>query len=416
MGIALLLFASLLFIGVATSYRPIRTEPISTPAFLTGWLISELGSQHSVSTAAVTVLLVHVGALHSVLGKIGLGLMLLNWVGLLAHVGFGRRARGVVRSSLQETPNFPIALLPDHLSMRWHRWWRSAIGIPVKGFKVKVTKNIDYFGDGRHAHHLDVITDARGAKDAPVMVYIHGGAWVIGDKREQALPMLYELARRGWVCVSVNYRLSPKGTWPEHIIDVKHALAWVRREISAYGGDASFLALSGGSAGGHLAALTALTVGDEEFGGGNDEARDVEVDACIPFYGTHDMEGHPDLSGRFGRGLVTLLEEQVMKLTVLDNPEVFKKASPLRQVRADAPPFYVIQGAHDTLIPVIVARRFVADLRKAGAPIVAYSEFPLAQHAFDTTASPRSAASTAGVLAFLDAVMAQKQAKAELSI
>ena len=199
-------------------------------------------------------------------------------------------------------------------------------------------------------------------------------------------------------------------------MNVKHALAWVRRESSAYGGDASFLALSGGSAGGHLAALTALTVGDEEFGGGNDEARDVEVDACIPFYGTHDMEGHPDLSGRFGRGLVTLLEEQVMKLTVLDNPEVFKKASPLRQVRADAPPFYVIQGALDTLIPGIVARRFFADFRKSGAPLVAYSEFPLAQHAFDTTASPRSAASTAGVLAFLDAVMAQKQAKAELSI
>jgi len=78
------------------------------------------------------------------------------------------------------------------------------------------------------------------------MVYIHGGAWVIGDKREQGKPMMFELVSRGWVCVTINYRLSPKATWPEHIIDCKQALAWVKAHIAEYGGDPGFVAVSGG--------------------------------------------------------------------------------------------------------------------------------------------------------------------------
>ena len=63
------------------------------------------------------------------------------------------------------------------------------------------------------------------------MVYIHGGAWMIGEKREQGKPMMYELVARGWVCVAINYRLSPKATWPDHIVDAKRAVAWVKEHI-----------------------------------------------------------------------------------------------------------------------------------------------------------------------------------------
>ena len=110
------------------------------------------------------------------------------------------------------------------------------------------------------AHRLDIIrrrTDPPA--EAPVFIYIHGGAWVMGNKREQGLPLLYELARRGWVTVTINYRLSPKATWPDHIVDCKRAVAWVRDHIAEYGGDPRFVTVSGGSAGGHLAALLALT-------------------------------------------------------------------------------------------------------------------------------------------------------------
>ncbi len=141
-------------------------------------------------------------------------------------------------------------------------WWRHHVALPPSALSAappgpvddQVVRNVDYVGDGVRAHRLDIIRRRGHAPTgAPVLVYIHGGAWVIGDKREQGLPLLYELARRGWVTVTINYRLSPKATWPDHIVDCKRALSWVRDHIAEYGGAPGFIAVSGGSAGGHLA-------------------------------------------------------------------------------------------------------------------------------------------------------------------
>ena len=145
------------------------------------------------------------------------------------------------------------------------------------------------------------------------MVYIHGGAWMIGEKREQGKPMMYELVARGWVCVAINYRLSPKATWPDHIVDAKRAVAWVKEHIDEYGGDPSFVAVSGGSAGGHLCALLALSAGDPTFQPGFEEA-DTTVQACVPFYGVMDLTSSPDGAAIFGPGLRKMLEKKVMKM------------------------------------------------------------------------------------------------------
>ncbi len=128
------------------------------------------------------------------------------------------------------------------------------------------------------------------------MVYIHGGAWMIGEKREQGKPMMYELVARGWVCVAINYRLSPKATWPDHIVDAKRAVGWVKEHIGDYGGDPSFVAVSGGSAGGHLCALLALSAGDPAFQPGFEE---VETDGpgLCPLLRRH---GPDELARRFG--------------------------------------------------------------------------------------------------------------------
>ena len=122
---------------------------------------------------------------------------------------------------------------------------------------------------------------------------------MIGDKREQGLPLMFELARRGWVCVTINYRLSPKATWPDHIVDVKRAVGWVRQHISEYGGDPGFIAVTGGSAGGHLSSLLALTAGDPAFQPGFEDV-DCSVDACVPMYGVYDMTAGRDLPLRPG--------------------------------------------------------------------------------------------------------------------
>ena len=95
-----------------------------------------------------------------------------------------------------------------------------------------------------------------------MLLQVHGGAWTLGEKEHQGRPLMNQMAAKGWVCVAINYRLSPRDPWPAHIVDVKRAIAWVRDNIADYGGDPDYLVITGGSAGGHLAALAALTPGD----------------------------------------------------------------------------------------------------------------------------------------------------------
>ena len=201
--------------------------------------------------------------------------------------------------------------------------------------------------------------------------------------------------------MAINYRLSPKATWPDHIVDCKRALAWVRAHIHEYGGDPSFLAVSGGSAGGHLSALAALTPHDREWQPGFEDA-DTSVDACIPFYGVHDMTGAPEAEGAYGHGLIELLEKRVMKLPYVDNTPTYDQASPDQRITPEAPPFFVVQGANDTLVPPQVGRRFAARLAAASTAPVAYLELPFTQHAFDILVSIRSRRTTLGVVRFLE--------------
>jgi len=390
-------------IGLLLAYHPIRREPLTVISFVSGWLEAEVAIQNIVWQVAATVVFGVFGAFKGWAGWLGLGIAVASWIGLVGLAISGRRAARVVAGALAEvrTEAFPVPTEP--IAPTWGRWWRVTQAIPLKGRNVRSTKDIDYWGDGHRRHRLDIYhSRVAPESDAPVMVYIHGGAWVIGEKREQGKPMMYELVARGWVCVAINYRLSPKGTWPDHIVDCKRAVGWVREHIAEYGGDPSFIAVSGGSAGGHLCSLLALTAGDAMFQPGFEQA-DASVDACVPFYGVMDMTVSDEGSGRYGNGLLELLEKRVMKTTQAEHPEIFRDASPTLRVHADAPPFFVLHGQNDTLVPVDVARTFVSSLRAVSKAPVAYAELPLAQHAFDVLASLRCQATTAGVAAFLDA-------------
>src|SRR6476469_6017200 len=107
-------------------------------------------------------------------------------------------------------------------------------------------------------------------------------------RRPQGYPLLSHMAERGWICVSIDYRVSPRNTWPDHIVDVKRALAWIKENIAEHGGDPDFVAITGGSAGGHLCALAALTAHLPEFQPGFEDA-DTAVAAAVPFYGIYDF-------------------------------------------------------------------------------------------------------------------------------
>jgi acetyl esterase/lipase len=242
------------------------------------------------------------------------------------------------------------------------------------------------YSDVSKRHRLDVYRRKDQPTGCPTLVQVHGGGWVIGDKKEQGRPLMLHLASRGWVCFAPNYRLSPRATWPDHLVDVKRALAWVRTNGASYGADPGFVVLTGGSAGGHLVALAALTANDPRYQPGFEDV-DTSVSGCVPYYGVYDLAGETGTkASRIRRR--HLLDRVVMKTT---DEQVYRDASPLQQVRADAPPFLVIHGRNDTLVPVQEARLFVERLRAVSTSPVIYIELPGTQHAFDVFPSIRSA-------------------------
>ncbi|HEX3841140.1 MAG TPA: alpha/beta hydrolase [Acidimicrobiales bacterium] len=384
------------------AFSPLRREPFTVISFALGWIPGELPIQVMLVEAIVVLILAREGALHHWTGWVGLALTAASWAGLIRLAFVAREAKGLVDTALAEATMGPVDVEGFDSSPAWNYWWRLAIAVPFRWRAIRRIRNIDYWGDGLGRHRLDILQPRGGPpQPGPVLVYIHGGAWVIGDKRQQGIPMMHELIQRGWVCVAINYRLSPKATWPDHIVDCKRAVAWVRAHIAEYGGDPSFIAVSGGSAGGHLSALVALTPDDPDWQPGFEDA-DTSVDACIPYYGVYDMTGDPEQSGAYGPGLLELLEEKVMKLPIEGNRPVFEQASPTCRVTSSAPPMFVFHGVNDTLVPLEVARRFVQRLREVSGSPVGYVELPRTQHAFDVLASIRCRHTTIGAVRFLE--------------
>jgi acetyl esterase/lipase len=237
----------------------------------------------------------------------------------------------------------------------------------------------------------------------PAIIQVHGGAWVAGTRREQGIPLLNHLAANGWVGFNIDYRLSPWAQWPDHIVDVKRAIAWVREHAAEWNVDPSFIAITGGSAGGHLSALAALTSDDPSLQPGFEEA-DTSVAAAVPFYGVYDMLDEERIHARVLHSIV--LEPFVFRARRSAAPEVFRSASPRHRVHPGAPPFFVIHGTRDSLVPVADARRFVEALRASSTQPVLYAELAGGQHAFDLIPSWRTAPVVEAIERFLAAVRA----------
>jgi acetyl esterase/lipase len=236
------------------------------------------------------------------------------------------------------------------------------------------------------------------SQPAPVLIFLPGGAWVHGGRMLQGYALMSHLADMGWVCLSIDYRVAPNHPWPQHITDVKTAIAWARANVDKYGGDRDFVAVAGTSAGGHLAALAGLTPGEPEMQRDLPEGSDTSVDAVVGIYGRYDWEDRSTVErARF----VDFLERVVVKRKIARHPEIFRRASPIARTHAGAPPFLVIHGSGDTVIPVQQARDFVAKLRADSHASVGYVELPGAGHGFDMTDGARTGSMATAIGLFL---------------
>ena len=321
-------------------------------------------------------------------------LAIANLVGLLALVQGGRRAGKQAEDALVDglgvdyVEQLDEAPSPADLAVPW----RTLVNpFRHRDDAVTVHRDLQYAPYGKRGL-LDVYVPAdpeRQLERAPVLLQVHGGGWTLGTKDQQGLPLMRHLAAKGWVCVAINYRLAPRDPFPAQIEDVKRAIAWTKEHIADHGGDPDYLVITGGSAGGHLAALAALTPGDPAYQPGFEHA-DTSVQAAVPHYGVYDFAASTGMrKSELMRD--TFLAPKVVKRRWTEAPEVFEAGSPLLRINPDAPDFFVIHGTHDTLVPVEQARMFVESLRETSQRSVVYAELPGAQHAFDVFPSIRSA-------------------------
>ena len=380
----------------ANAFVPVRRIPaLFMPSFFGSWLTAELALHHVLWQAIATFVFIDFGALAGFPGWAGLIITLGSWIGLVALFSDGRRARTTFASALSGVDTVRETL----------RVPRKQVLLPFskKRHGVTVTRDLVFRRVAGVELRLDVVAPAEPGERRPAILQIHGGSWVMGDKREQGWPLLSHLAANGWVCFNANYRLSPGATFPDHLVDLKAALAWIREHADDWGIDPDFIAVTGGSAGGHLAALMALSANDPEYQPGFEDA-DTTLQACVPIYGVYDF------TSRLGENRLPFwyrrLEQQIMKAFRDEEPEKFRRASPIERIHPGAPPFFVIHGDRDTLAPVEEARYFADELGKVSGAPVHYAELSGAQHAFDLFCSPRTAHMLVAVLKFLDATRA----------
>lgn len=394
-------------LNAVNGVRPLGRRGYSTLAtFAFGWPTTELAPLYLAGSALDAARRGIRGDFAGRRGRISLALHAIGWVllGVLMrrNVGSGRYFGAGLAEALG--PDYRVVAATSQPARPHRRGGVLATGWSRRRY-VEKAGTVAYGPHGR-ANLADIWrrTDLPRDGRAPVLLQVPGGGWSIGMRRPQAYPLLSRLAERGWVCVSIGYRVSPRHTWPDHIVDVKRALAWIKDNIADYGGDPDFVTITGGSAGGHLAALAALTPGDATFQPGFEDA-DTSVAAAVPVYGRYDWFS---AEGPGRRELLWMLERFIVKSDVETHRQLYLDASPIARVHPDAPPFFVMHGTDDSIIPVPEARDFVAALRDTSTDVVAYAEIPHAQHAFDFFGSPRGHHTAEAIEDFLSWVQARR--------
>jgi acetyl esterase/lipase len=321
------------------------------------------------------------------MGQMGLALVGTSQVMQLVAIRRAYRAAGAGGVEPVETP-------------MWQR---------IASWPFVTPKNVERLEDIEYSPGLllDLYRPRQMRGPAPTLIYVHGGSWGGGDPRRQFRTVTHHLASRGWVVATVRYPLSPQATFPDHLVGVNRAIHWARTQGSEWGIDPERIAIAGGSAGAHLAALAALTNGVHQPG--FDEA-DTSVAAAVVLYGIYDF---------FNRNRTRvdwpLIPVRVMKTTPDRHPDLYRQASPLDQIHSEAPPFLVVHGTHDSLVPATESIHFVDELSKAGVP-VQYLPIYGAQHAFDVLGGIRTRVLAAQVEQFLNVALSGRSASQDVAL
>lgn len=229
----------------------------------------------------------------------------------------------------------------------------------------KALRDLEYAKVGETALKLDLYVPA-GVKSPPVIVWVHGGAWRSGSKKE--VPLL-PLTARGFAVASVDYRLSPVAKFPAQIHDIKAAIRFLRAKAGEFGLGDRF-AITGGSAGGHLAALVGVSNGSKELEGEVGEFREhsSDVQAIVVFYGASNLTTILAQSTPHGLSVRGPALELLLGGKPEANVDVARLASPVFHVDKADPPLLWFHGDHDPQMPINQAHEMVGAYKKQELP------------------------------------------------
>ena len=264
--------------------------------------------------------------------------------------------------------------------------------------RYTVREDVTYDTVNGQKLQLDIAVPA-GPGPHPLVVCVHGGAWKIGHRKHltrsfwwydfgvEDRGLIEILAARGFAAATVSYRLAPAGKLTDQLRDVRSAIRFLRANADTFRIDPDRVAALGLSAGGHLAALVGTA--DDDPAGKGPSAR---VRCVVDYYGPADLRLYCESPGIERAFMVPLLG-----CPASEDPEVYRRASPIAHVTPDDPPFLILHGTADLIVPVIHSERLYDRLRTAGVP-AELVKVPGAGHGWDGV---DARATTGAVVKFL---------------
>lgn len=260
----------------------------------------------------------------------------------------------------------------------------------IKTINTQTTQNkyLDVaYNNQSEAQKLDIYLPDKG-ENHPVIVAIHGGAFLFGDKQDDQLTPMLEGLQRGYAVVSINYRLSGEAIFPAQIQDVKAAIRFIKANAAQYHIDSSRVAVWGGSAGGYLSALAGTTSGNSVFDTENMPNRKAtsDVKAVVDWFGPIDFLQLDEQFKASGKGKpdhndAQSPESKLMGAQITTIIDKIKMANPETYINSSNPYFLIQHGTSDKLIPTEQSINFSQKLEKVlGKSKVKTTYLPSAEH------------------------------------
>lgn len=239
---------------------------------------------------------------------------------------------------------------------------------------TKVYADLAYVTNGHERQKLDLYLPEKADRPTPLVIWVHGGGWVAGDKKEGGSPVNAGYIKRGYAVASINYRLSGDAIFPAQIEDCKSAIRWLRAHAKEYNLDAAHIGVWGSSAGGHLAALLGSTGHIKDFDVGEHLDQSSAVQAVSDYYGPTDlvqMDAHALPDARLKHNAPNSPEARLVGGPIQEQPyrDRAARVNPITYLTKDAPPFLIIHGDADPTVPHHQSELLNAALKQTRVPV-----------------------------------------------